>query len=854
MKKLNPLFVATSLLTMVALACGGSLDDSLPATLPPSDEAPPTETPEGGGVDSGFFVLNLSDGDQEGLEQRANEIYQSIINNGGEVDRSVILEAYAELNDYERVGGEWQAVGPGPIDGVYMPQGRINGSGRVNGFAVDPRNPQVVYAAASVGGIWKTTDGGDTWRPLTDNQVPLIFGGIVMHPDDPDTLYGLLGEFDGQVGSTYGYLVNGILRTTDGGATWDLIGANDFNAASVTALVFDKEGDMYAATGQTAVYEAPEDQPEFGIFKSTDGGDSWDRLLSCSDFFSCVPRESSGITAYLGGFMDLDIAGDGTLFTSLCRVECFGTKLLRSQDGGASWEELDMTEAAEAWAEENEINLQYLDQERTIPLFQGFEVGTSQSDPNIVLAGGGIYWENDSGDEGPWSWVIRSQDGGDSWEWLPNAGDYCTGGGGSPQCTYDNIVEIDPTDANRMYVGGSFSLEEDTYNWIAVIRGSDDGGDNWRDMTPAEDESLMHPDAHGLLLDPTNPTVAWVGGDGGIYYTEDITEDPPTWESKAEGMDTLLFIDVAVHPTDPDYFIGGLQDNARAFTTDSGGRWEGAASGDGAYVAVDPFDPEIVYGTIYPPTIFERNEQGGEGDYAEWAPSSFANGYTEGLDGSDNWLFYPPFTVDPNNEGVLYLVSNRVYRSTDRADEWEAVSDYLNSSNNGSIQSIEVAKADSDVIYAGTTDGTLWVTTDGGEDWDEITDSDFPARNITRIATNPENAEEVYVVFGGFNVQTPNTEGHVFKSDDGGKSWENISANLPDAPLSSVVVDVRSKYAGVYVGGALGVWVLSEGSDDWLPYGTGMPYTLVSSLKLNPETGVMAAATYGRSIWVMRMP
>jgi photosystem II stability/assembly factor-like uncharacterized protein len=200
------------------------------------------------------------------------------------------------------------------------------------------------------------------------------------------------------------------------------------------------------------------------------------------------------------------------------------------------------------------------------------------------------------------------------------------------------------------------------------------------------------------------------------------------------------------------------------------------------------------------------------------------------------------------------LVSNRVYRTDNRGDSWTPVSDFLNASEKGSIQSIALAPSDSNVIYVGTTDGTAWVSTDGSQSWSEITGSNFPPRNLNRLAVDPNDPNTVVAVFGGFNVQTPDARGHVFVSRDGGGSWEDITFALPDAPLSSVVIDVREQYAGVYVGGALGVWVLQQGSSDWLPYGTGMPYALVSSLKLNPSTGVMAAGTYGRSVWIMDMP
>jgi photosystem II stability/assembly factor-like uncharacterized protein len=485
------------------------------------------------------------------------------------------------------------------------------------------------------------------------------------------------------------------------------------------------------------------------------------------------------------------------------------------------------------------------------PFVEGLELAVAASDPNVLLAGGGLYFEH-KGDPSPWSFVMRSIDGGDTWEWLPDTGDYCSGGGSSPQCTYDNVVKIDPTDASIMYIGGSFSVERRTYNWIQVFQRSPDGGETWTDLTPADSqENFMHPDAHELAFDPQDPNVVWVGNDGGVYRTQDASAEPPVWETPNQGLNTLLITGVGLHPTDPDYMIIGLQDNGNAFTTDGGNTWQGASQGDGADAAVDPFQPDIVY-SHNPFNCFSRNENGGVGGVDEWFPGNDC--YFDGLDEEDNWLFYAPFVVDPNNEGVIYFPSNRVYKTEDRGDSWEPISDYLNATEDGSIQAIAVSFSDPQVLYVGLTDGTLWTTRDGGGEWVEVTSDQFPKRNVTDIAIDPTDADTAYAVFGGFVLQTPAEPGHVFRTTDGGETWENLSLNLPDAPLSSVVVDVRPDYEGAYIGGALGVWVLQAGADQWLPYGTGMPFTLVTDLELNPDTGIMAASTFGRSVWVMNMP
>ncbi|MCL5995912.1 MAG: hypothetical protein M1546_07635, partial [Chloroflexi bacterium] len=834
-----------------------AVPQSLPPTLPPSPAPQPSPTPRGGGVEVDFYDLNLPESDVENFDKRLQELTDPVVALDNTVPRTVLIDAYKELARYKPVGGKWRGIGPAPIESVNLPQGQISSGGKVNGFAIDPRNTSVVYAAASFGGIWKTTDGGKSWKCLTDFQVPMVYGGIEMDPRNPDVLYGLLGEFAPSLIRQYGYLANGIMRTRDGGKTWQLIGADVFNGAAVSALAFDSKGTLYAGTGLEAPIAGPSDRPDFGVFKSTNGGDTWQRVLACDS--RCAPPKDSGWQDIAGGVMDLDGGSDDSIHVSLCYFLCQGNVLLRSRDGGKSWKELNFRNVLKDWEKENGTAIMP-GAVPSVPSVEGIELAIAKTNPKVLLAGGGIEFQKiQAGGKKTnvsirsWSFAMRSRDGGDTWEWLPEAGDYCTGTGGNMQCPYDNIVEIDPTNEQIMYLGGSFSRDPDTYEWVKIIQRSADGGDTWVDTNPSDnEESWMHPDSHGLAIDPKNPKVVWVGGDGGIYRTSDASQDPPVWQHMSKGIDTLLFIDIGLHPTNRNYIIGGLQDNGVTFTTDGGKSWPGASQGDAGYSAVDPFEPDIVYST-WPLGGFKRNIQRGEGGYM--------TGWYEYIDGLDlivdEWQFYPPFVVDPKNEGVIYFASNRVYKTENRGEKWVPISDYFHTGSRQSVRTLALGYNDSRVLYAGTTEGRIWVSTDGGKKWADVTSSKFPQsppRMVNRIAVDPNDATIAYAIFGGFNRVTPEKPGHVFRTTDAGQTWEDISYNLPDAPLGAAVVDVRPQYNGVYVGGSLGVWVLQKGSKQWLPYGTGMPYSLITDIELNTQTGIMAVATYGRSIWVIDMP
>ncbi len=377
---------------------------------------------------------------------------------------------------------------------------------------------------------------------------------------------------------------------------------------------------------------------------------------------------------------------------------------------------------------------------------------------------------NTGGGVEPWGLIYKSSDHGQSWQMLQNAPNYC-----SSQCGYDNIIAVHPTNANTVYIGGNFVGGDP---WAGVVHKTTDGGQSWQDMTPGTAQNRMvHPDMHAIAFNPSNPNEVWVGNDGGVFRS---TNGGQTWEQRNIGLSTLQFINIGIHPTNSSIAFGGMQDNAKAKY--DGSKWTGLDTGDGGYSEIDPFDPKYWYSTRYSiqgsVVQFQRNDKGGTAPLSDW--QQLANG----IDINDRVLFYVPFVMDTSSQGVLYLGTHRLYRTNNRGDSWQAISGDLTrgEQSRGRISAIAVAPNDSNTIYTGSSDGVVAVSRNLGGSWTNATGSNFPQRFVSDIVVSSSSADTAYVVFNGYNTHTPSAPGHVFKTTNGGQSWQNISSNLARHP------------------------------------------------------------------------
>lgn len=380
-------------------------------------------------------------------------------------------------------------------------------------------------------------------------------------------------------------------------------------------------------------------------------------------------------------------------------------------------------------------------------------------------------------------------------------------------------MQVDPVNPNIAYVIG-FDLYKTT-----------SGGNSWSMIS-----SSVHVDHHGLYIDPTNPGKLVLGCDGGVYTSQNAGS---SW-THLENLPNIQFYSCEIDYQNPQRLYGGAQDNGTLRTmTGNTNDWQLIFGGDGFRVLVDPSNNNYVY-CEYQYGQLQRSTNGG---------SSF--GYAmNGINGGDRFNWNTPVVFDPSNPSTLYLGSNKVYKTTNRASSWQVISPDLTGGQPGNlvygtIYSISVSPLNPNVIYAGTDDGRVWMTINGGSNWQNIS-AGLPQRWVTSLAADPFNENTVYVTFSGYKFDSYIP--HVMVSHNKGFSWEDISTDLPEAPVNIIVPDPQNDSA-LYVGTDVGVFVSWNNGSNWGLLGDGLPNVPVLDMKFHTPTRTLVAATYGRSMY-----
>jgi uncharacterized repeat protein (TIGR01451 family) len=735
--------------------------------------------------------------------------------------------------------GPWTEISPNPIVQVNRGSSTFYAvSGRVSALAIRPSNGLKILGGAQ-GGIWTYDEETGTWIPRTDDQKTLSIGAIAIAPSDDSIVYAGTGEGNLSGDSYFGH---GFLKSTDGGIRWAPIGGDTFVGVSISKVVVDPTdpNHVYASVIRGRAGSRRQTPPfagKYGIWESTNGGAKWKNIKKAKD-------EVHGAT---------DLAMD-PLQPNILYASFWGEAIYRSTNGGQTWAPFMAGIPAAA----------------TFGTGGGtrFALGISHPAGHAAVLYAGFEWTVGGVDQPSRIW--KSIDGG-PWQLLPtgsgvdNIEDYCGG-----QCFYDNVIGVDPTNSDNVYALGLFNYGTGSGG---VFR-STDGGQTWKDLGWD-----LHPDYHAIAIDPTNTSHVLIGSDGGVWYSEtgggrqgaadplsandwaDLngTVDPNTaGVTHRTGLRITQFTSIANVPTVPNRVFGGTQDNGTLRKSTASASWFDVESGDGGQVLVDPTDANFVYGNYFGISPY-RNTDG--------ALPFFSNAFiTSGINLADRSEFYVPETMNQGAPNQLFLGTYRLYR-TDNAKtptpsnvQWHLISPDLTSGCTGGapngargclLSAIGLSSGGS-AVYTGSLEGWVYTSPDAvtnlSPTWTRVGQSVFPNRPVSEFAVDRSNDRIAYVAFNGFNAATPSRPGHVWKTTNGGQTWTNISSNIPDAPVNSLVLDASYPNT-LYAGTDVGPFVTYNGGQSWQPLGSGFPTVEIWQLNLDPSNGNLAAGTHGRGAW-----
>jgi photosystem II stability/assembly factor-like uncharacterized protein len=663
--------------------------------------------------------------------------------------------------------------------------GPNNVGGRVVDLEINPANPNIIYAAFATGGVFKSTDMGGSWFSVFDSLNVLTIGDIGIDPSNPDIIYVGTGEANGGHNNFPG---GGVFKSTNAGLTWEHKGL--VNTTSIGRIIVHPTDPNIVYLAAVGSYFTP--NPERGIYKSTDAGESWSQSLFISDSTGAIDIVMDPTNP------DFLLAAMWERVRRPNSSHLYGPSsgIYRSTNGGDNWELL-----ADSTGLPNS-NTQNIGR---------IGLAMSQSNPSITYA---LY--NDG------SFIIglyKTTDYGDNWMSVDTDNELT--GGASNFSWYFGQVRVHPTNPDTVYV-----LD------VGFMR-STDGGNSW------SISFQTHVDHHALTFNPDNPDWVIEGNDGGIYIS---TNTGQSWGPQAS-IPATQFYEIGLDAINPDRLYGGTQDNGTNRTPDGGlYNWDHIFGGDGFYVIVDHTNPDVIYA---------ESQFGNLGKSTNGGNNFFSS--LNGINGGEPTNWSTPVVMDPNDNNVLYYGTDRIYRTTNAADNWIAISgdlsDGIPGTRLGTVTTIAVAPNNSDVIYTGTDDSHVWVTSDYGSTWIDISAS-LPYRWVTRVVVDPVDENIVYVTFSGLKWRDP--QPHVFRSSNMGATWENISSNLPDAPVNAFAVD-NNDQSVLYLGSDVGMYVSYDTGASWEFLGQGIPVVTIGDIKIHPTSNYLVAGTHGRSMYKLNL-
>ena len=688
----------------------------------------------------------------------------------------------------------WTFSGPSSSNGGY------SGLGRINCMAFHPTDANTFWVGTPAGGLWKTTNGGTNWTTNTDNLPVLGVSDIAVHPTNPNILYIATGDGDfGSLSSLTGGANGdtksvGILKSTDGGATWNTTGLN----WSVTTPTLIRRLLINPSNPQVLIAASSD-----GIWKTIDGGATWSNTQS-------------------GYFMDLEYKpGDPTTVyasTYYASISSGPAKIYRSTDSGSTWSLIS------SLADVLRINL-----------------AVTPNAPNSVDAlcantSGGLAGLWFSGNSGASFSKYFPETNSTSPNNLLNISHDASGDGG--QGSYDLAYAINPTNVNDIWLGGinTWNSTNGGFNWNAKTM--------WTISNPNQNPNpnpnnvfVVHADKHFIAFHPLVPGTMFECNDGGLYKT---TNAGTTWTDLTNGMQIsqMYRIGVSQNQADP-AVICGLQDNGTKLTDLT--NWQDLNGGDGMECIIDG-STNTIYSS-YVNGKFYRNVNTVISSTIPFLSSEVIAPIPPSTESTPNGAWVTPLIIHPTNTSTLYAGYKRVYKTTNKGDTWTAISGVLDS-NNENIRFMAIAPSNPNTIYAATLK-KLYSTTNGGTSWNLILDSGTIQNyaNLSGLAVDPTNPDKVFITVSGYTAGDK-----VYMKPGIGQNWINYSGSLPNIPVNCIVYQTGSN-EGLYIGTDIGVFYTDGSMTDWIPYQTGLPNVVVTDLEISYYDNKLWAGTFGRGLW-----
>ena len=733
-------------------------------------------------------------------------------------ERVKMFEKQASLKeDTTYANLHWQYIGP------------TNISGRCTDIeGVSPRgNNYTIWVASASGGVWKSENEGVTFDPVFDDMPTASIGDLAIDPTNSDVVWVGTGEANIFRSSNAGC---GVFKTTDGGQTWKNMGLENTHTIGRIVVDYNNPDIVYvAATGHEWTANK-----ERGLYKTTDGGKTWKKSLYINEhagIFDLVMHPTDPNILYCTSWERIRLKWKDPR-TNKNTKHC---GVWKSVDGGESWEQINEGLPLPHYRGRIGIDLCKAQPDILYLLLDNYEIGKKAEEGELDSYG------RQKEDYIKGATVYRSDNAGESWYQVSGKDDetkkFMMGHSGTYGWVFGQI-RVDPKDPETVWTMGLW------------LNKSEDGGKTFKAI------KKMHADHHGLWIDPNNPDYLLNAQDGGITITYDKGEN---WRIPIKELPLAQFYNISYDYSTPFRVVGSIQDHHSFYgeVDLSNGRdkikpveFKQTAGAEGCTHAIDPRDNNTIYGSV-----FYGNLAKGEMDNFGWDKLDFLlpKNYPDEPHLRGQWV--SPTLISSHNPDILYHCMQFVMMSKDKGQTWVKISpdltfndpEKLGDITHQTISAFDESTLRYGLLYAGTDDGRLWRTKDGGENWTELSSKDIPKRWVSRMVASKYDMGTVYMTQTG--RRDDDFQVYMWRSTDFGDTWEDISGNIPVGPVNVIREDPYDKNM-LYVGTDAGVYISADGGKSYTVLGD-LPFAYVHDLKIHPRDNMVIIATHGRGMWVL---